>query len=273
MKCRRCGAEVRRGSEICSTCGTSIGRRRRPGYVVCRHCGRRVRASGRLCPACGAELRRSWRCLVLAGLLVILAGAAYYVVTQVVTIPRIRQEVERLPTVSLAELLPRPTATSTPAQARATVVRPTPTRIPTMTPNPTITPTPPSTVTPEPSATPTRRPPTATPSFPYGAVELVSPASGAEFTGPDAAITLSWKAPGPLKEGEGYRVTLSYQAGGRRQTREAWVRETTWRVPAEVYAQRDADSPLLEWAVRVTAGGSDGPALSPAGPSWTFTWR
>jgi len=273
MKCKRCGAEVRPGSEICSTCGTSVKRRRQPGYVVCRHCGRRVRASGRLCPACGAELRRSWRPVAVAALVVALLGAGYYVVADVVTLPRIRQEVERLPTVSLIELLPPPTATSTPVPTRATEVRPTPTRIPTATVAASPTPTALFTATATATATPTRRPPTATPALPYPAVELATPATGTEFAGADAIIMLSWKAPGALKEGEGYRVALRYQANGQPVTTQAWVQETSWRVPAEVYGKRDAAAPEIEWSVQVTRGGADGVPLSPASATWAFTWR
>lgn len=211
--------------------------------------------------------------MALAALAVLLVGGAYYVLTQVVTIARIQQEVQRLPTVSLVELLPPPTPTNTPAPTRATEVRPTPTRIPTATAVASSTPTPLFTATATPTVTLTPRPPTATSSLPYAAIELVAPATGTEFAGADSTITLSWKAPGVLKDGEGYRVTLRYQASGQPQTTEAWVQETLWRVPAEVHDRRDAAAPEIRWSVQVTRGTADGQALSPPSAVWTFVWR
>jgi len=104
-------------------------------------------------------------------------------------------------------------------------------------------------------------------------VELVAPATGTEFAGADQVIMLSWKAAGALGEDEGYGVTLRYQANGQPQTIEAWVRETSWRVPADLHGKLDAARPTVEWSVQVTKGASDGAPLSPASATWSFTWR
>lgn len=94
----------------------------------------------------------------------ILVALGYFFITQVVTVRRIRQQVERLPHFSLVSLMPAPTPSFTPAPTRETETRPTPTRIPTGTPVPSETPLPPtSTVTPTLTATRTARPATSTP--------------------------------------------------------------------------------------------------------------
>ncbi len=275
MKCRRCGAEIRPGTEMCSSCGSSAGRRRRAASIVCRHCGRRVRASGRLCPACGVALKRSWRPVLLASLAIVLLGAGYFFLARVVTIDRIRSQAARLSRASLVSLLPAPTPTLTRVPTQTAEPRPSPTHIPTATAfaTPTRTPTAIPTATVEPSAT--LRPPTATSAFPYPAVVLLAPANGSEFAGGGAEIILSWQAVAGLAEGDGYEVSLRYQAGGQRQTVTEWVRDPAWRVPADVYGRRDAANPTLEWSVRVARPNGTGSnlRLSPPGETWTLAWR
>jgi len=213
----------------------------------------------------------------LGALAIVLLATGYYVVTRVVTVGRIRRQVERLPEISLVALLPQATPTLTRTPARPTASRPAPTRIPTMTPY--ISPTPTATLAPTATPTPTatRRPPAATPAptFPYPAVALAEPASGTEFAGADREIVLSWQPAGTLGEDEGYALTLRYQAGGETQTMVEWVRETSWQVPAEVYGKRDAAEPALQWSVRVTrrTAAADEVPLSSPSEARTFIWR
>ncbi len=244
-------------------------RRWQPGRVRCRRCGQRVPASGRICPACGAELQRSWRALALTALAVVLVAAGYWVLARVVTVGRIRREVERLPTVSLVALLPQATATSTATPTQTVEARPTPTRIPTATPFLSPTPTATATVTP----TATLRPPTATPAFPYAAPRLLAPASGTEFAGMGTTILLSWAAVADLPADAGYAVTLQYVVNGQARTEVQWVREASWAVPTELRDRVDPGHPAVQWSVRITRGAAGGEPLSAPSAMWVFNWR
>lgn len=212
---------------------------------------------------------------MLAGLAIVLLAAGYYVLTEVVTIGRVRQEVERLPTLSLAALLPPATPTRTLEPTQEPEPQRAPTRIPTMTPVRTATatkaPTPTATATPPPSPTPWV--PTPTPAFPYPPVENEAPANGTEIAGADSEIVLSWRPVAALAEDEGYALSLRFEENGQTQTLVQWLQEPSWRVPAELYGRRDAANPVFEWSVRVVRGASDGVPLSPPGAVWTFRWR
>ena len=177
MRCKRCGAAVKPGSGFCLACGAVVGRQRR-GMVRCR---RRVPASGRLCPACGAELRRSWRWAFVLAMCVVLVGGGYYLVAEVITVQRIRQQLARLPRVSLSSLLPQAAPTLTPLPSQPTEARPTPTRIPTATP---VTPTP----TASPTTTETPLPGSTTPS-----AEAALVASPILARGPVETRALIWQ--------------------------------------------------------------------------------
>ena len=219
----------------------------------------------------------------------VLVGAGSYALTRVVKARRIQEQVERLPTLSLAMLLPAATPTYTPTPTQTSEVRPTPTRIPTATLAPTITPSEPATETPQPSATATRAPatrtptavpPTATPAFRYPAVELAGPPNGTNIAGADAAVELTWKPVGTLAEDEWYCVRVEYWAGGQVHSTEAWLKETSWRLPASLFSAPDPAKPALEWKVQVVRrtgtsadGGNEGVPVSPASASWTLTWR
>lgn len=270
MRCTRCGTAIRPGSTICPNCGATV-RRWQPGHVRCRHCGQRVPAYGRLCPACGRELQRSWRPLVLAVLTVALVAAGYWALTRVVTIDRIRQQVEQLPTVSLVALLPQATPTFTLTPTQTVEVRPTPTRIPTATPF--LSPTPTATATTTTTPTATRRPPTATPAFAYAAPQLMGPASGTEFAGTSTTILLSWAPVAGLAGDAGYAVSLRYQVNGQAQTLVQWVQGANWVVPAELHDRLDPANPVVQWSVRITRGTADGEPLSAPSATWSFDWR
>ena len=228
-------------------------------------------------------MRRSWRDLALALTAVVLVGAAYYVVTRVVTVERIRQQVARLPRPSLVALLPPATPTFTAVPTQPTPMRPSPTRIPTATREPSVTPT--ASLTPTLAASPTPSAviggrATATPAYPYPAVVLLAPPHQAEVSGPEAPLNLSWQPVGTLAEDEWYGVSLRYWADERTQYTGAWVKETTWRVPQDLFRKPDPARPAFEWDVRVMKktgtrpdGGSEGVPLSPPGETRTFIWR
>lgn len=232
-----------------------------------------MRASGNICPACGAELQRSWRSFVLAGVAVVLLAAGYWVLTQVVTIGRIQREMQRLPTMSLVALLPQATPTFTVTPTQTVEVRPTPTRIPTATPFTSPTPTAAATATATATPTATRRPPTATPAYPYAAPQLFGPASGTEFAGTGTTILLSWAQAEGLADDAGYTVTLHYQMNGQAQTLAQWVQEASWAVPADLHDKVDPANPVVQWSVRITRGAADGQPLSAPGATWSFNWQ
>ncbi len=277
MRCRHCGAAVRHDSGFCPECGAQV-KRRQKGAIRCRHCGRRVSAAGRLCPACGAELRRSWRSVVSVALALLAVAAGYYVVTQVVTVARIRRQVARLPRVSLSALLPQATPTFTPIPTQPTETRPTPTHIPTATRVLSPTPSPSATATATWSPVPTVRRATSTPAFAYPAIQLLSPISGTEFAGD--TVVLAWQAESALAADEWYAVSLRYWADGQARSEGALVRETSWQVPATLRAKQDPARPALEWEVQVVRRspgdsgiGGDDLALSPPSETRTFVWR
>jgi len=224
---------------------------------------------------------------LLIALALVLVGAGYYLVTQVVTVRRIRGQWSRLSRVSLVSLLPQATPTFTPLPTQTVEWRPTPTRIPTATrvpsPLPTASPTVTQTITPttqptaaQATATPGILRPTATAAFPYPVVELLAPGNGTDFAGDSLALT--WKPVGDLGTEEWYGVSLRYWVSGLIQYDGAWVKETSWPVRPELRHKPDAVKPGFEWDVRVmkrvvaAGGGSQEVALSPPSETRTFLW-
>lgn len=274
MRCKQCGALISPGGGFCPRCGADIGHRQE-AFIRCRNCGRRVRAGTSLCPACGTELRRSWRRVVRVALTLLLLGVGYYMVVNVVTISRIKQEIDRLPTISLAALLPPPIPTSTAVPAPSGEARPAPTRLPTATPDAGFTPAAPTvteTATPAATAEPTA---TATPAFLYPAVQLAAPANGIEIAA--SSIVFSWQSVGTLATDEWYRIRFRYPVSGQMQYAVARLKETSWEWPASS-GMPDPAQPVCEWDVQVVNqvivdGSSQDVPLSPPSETWTFTWR
>lgn len=139
---------------------------------------------------------------------------------------------------------------------------------------------PPPGATPAPTATPTRRPtprptPTPTSALVYPAPALKEPAEGEVFSGgKDAVIILSWEGVGPLAADEWYAVRLRYVANGQTQYTGANVKETSWRVPADLFGKADQPDRVYQWDVTVIRVGPDGAGqeISPHSPTRSFRW-
>ncbi len=246
--------------------------------VRCRRCGRRVPAAGRLCPACGAELKPSWRALYLSALCLAVVAGSYYLVTNVISLDRIRQQLANLSHVSLASLLPQTPVPRTPSPP-PTETRATPTRIPTATPvTPTPTPSPSATETPSPGATSPAATPSSAPNatFALGAVELRAPADGAVMQGD--TVVLSWRHREALPTDGVYVVTLRYWAAAREEAVTAWTSETSWTVPPDLRQKADPERREFRWSVQIMgrtppdSSGSGAIALSPPSEVRAFVW-
>ncbi len=55
MPCKRCGADIHSGLDICPHCGAR--QKRQPAIIGCAHCGRRSSSELTVCPQCGRSLR------------------------------------------------------------------------------------------------------------------------------------------------------------------------------------------------------------------------
>ncbi|MBN1815051.1 MAG: hypothetical protein JXA14_24670, partial [Anaerolineae bacterium] len=110
--------------------------------------------------------------------------------------------------------------------------QPSPTTIPTRTATTPPTSTHTATATPRPSPMPTStQAPTNTPpsSGLQPAPRLESPPNGAEFSGWNAEVILSWSGVGSLAADEYYVVRIPYDAAGN--VAEFWRKETSFKVP------------------------------------------
>lgn len=215
--------------------------------------------------------------MYLSVLCLLVVGGSYYLVTDVITVARIRQQVQGLSQISLTSLLPQTPATLTPSPP-PTGTRITPTRIPTATPvTPTATPSQTPTETLPPGAAAAQVSPTPAPSatFAFGAIELVGPPNGAVVQGD--SVVLSWRPQADLGVDGVYLVTLRYLASGHEESVTAWTRETAWTVPPELRQKADPARREFRWSVQImgqTADGSggEGIALSPPSETRTFVW-
>jgi LysM repeat protein/ribosomal protein L37E len=139
---------------------------------------------------------------------------------------------------------------------------------------------PPPGATPAPTATPTPRPtprptPTPTSALVYPAPTLKEPTEGEVFSGGrDVVIILRWEAVGPLAADEWYAVRLHYLANGQTQYTGANVKETSWRVPADLFGKADQPDRVYQWDVTVIRVGPDGTGqeISPRSPTRSFRW-
>lgn len=136
------------------------------------------------------------------------------------------------------------------------------------------------TQTPLPPATRPLSPPTPTPFALRPAVVLLSPADGQEFGGADSEIRLSWEPGSGLQESEWYAVSVRYQDGGATHYAGTWQKETSWRLPGDLYRKADPLRPGYEWDVVVMKqtgakadGGREGVPVSDVSTPRTLYWR
>jgi hypothetical protein len=179
--------------------GEGFYRRLEQVLLAARIQGFLEREPGKKAQAENPALRRAW----LPGLMVLIF--AVWMLAQ----PVIRSW--RAPTPT-----PSPTPTGTPAAT------PIPASTDTSTPAPTATPTP----TPWPTRTRTATP---TPRW-LSAPGLLVPADGAQYTGWDARVVLSWTAVPGMAPDEYYVVRIPYDASGG--VAEFWRQETRLQVPS-----------------------------------------
>lgn len=110
------------------------------------------------------------------------------------------------------------------------------------------------------------------------APRLLGPAPGARFDG-DVPILLRWASVGVLQEDEWYEVCIWPAGEGECSVTTAWIKATSWRVPPEVRPPAEADSHILQWAVRIVStqeAVADTPQnvelISPIGEIRQFEW-
>ena len=274
--CRWCGASVSPKDVLCPRCGARLRRE----SATCRRCRREIRSGLAVCPNCGEDLLRRRIPWKLIGGLGGVFGAAVlvYLVLTLVPLPFELPFVAAAPTATPTEVIlpPTPTATAT--------LRPptsTPTRRASATPVITATATVSATVTPGLTTTPTASP-TETPGLKYAAPKLIEPQDQSDWA-PDhplifsygTRIELKWEAVGTLAADEWYAVELAYvDRNGQPAVGGGWSKETTWRVPDDLYERMGGDR-SVEWTVTVVAGTSgsgEGRAISPPSETWMFRW-
>lgn len=274
MRCRTCGAQVKSGLGVCPACGASLGQVRILGHRVrCRSCQKRVPSGVKICPYCGAPLRSTLRMVIRFLVLLLILEAALYLGKYHVPWQYLRAlwHLVRVPEVTF---LATPTFTSTRTATVTLTITPTRTRTPTETAMPpTETPLPPT-------ATNTRAPTrTATPPPKYSAPRLSSPADGSEFRGGDAQITLQWESVGTLADDEWYAVSVTFTAAGVAQYDGTWTKDSSWTLPAGLYARAGQNERGFNWQVTVMRqtgtkadGGREGVAVSSSSARRTFFW-
>jgi len=281
--CRWCGAPISSKDVVCSRCGARLRREN----VTCRRCRREIRAGLAVCPYCGDDLARRrtpWKLIGSLVSLVLVAGAAYVILTMV-PLPFSVPLVAAAPTLTPTEVIlpPTPTFTATPRPPTATPTATatfTPVITETVTVTVTATGTLTATVTPTVvrTATPT---PTETPGFAFAAPRLVAPADESDL--PDgqfnitygAVIELRWESVGVLAEGQYYSVSVEYEhRDGQTREQVNWVKQNSFQVPQEWYDGLGANRRVY-WNVKVvsgTPGTADSSTLSPASETWMFRW-
>lgn len=276
MRCRTCGAEVKRGLKVCPECGATLNRSRLFGRPLrCRSCQARVPSGLSICPYCAAPLRRSWQ-RVFRGLFLLLAvPTAVYLLMHYMPWAKLQalsQHVQiQVPSIAF---LATSTFTPLPSPTCTLTATGTPTPSPTYTPlSPTETPT-------VPPPTATKRPaPTRTPKPPFDAPRLISPENQTEFHGGDAQIQLTWASVGALAEDQWYALSLRFTANGVVHYSGTWTKETNWIVPADLYTKAGQSERAFQWDVTVMKqtgikadGGREGVALSPTSETRIFFW-
>lgn len=128
-----------------------------------------------------------------------------------------------------------------------------------------------------PAPVPTRTP---TPGPENRPVELLAPADGASFEGPDAVILLNWASIGILDEDEWYVVRLRWTDSEEGQPLHFWTKATSWRVPASLYVSGAEQAPRWRWRVLVVRrtgiaenGIWIGDELRPNSDARVFHWK
>jgi RNA polymerase subunit RPABC4/transcription elongation factor Spt4 len=292
--CRWCGATISEKDTTCPECGTRLRRT----SSRCRRCKEEIRSGLAVCPYCGEDLlsrRVPWTLVgTLAG--VVLVGVVGYLVLSFVPLPIELPFVASVPTATPTEVIlpPTPTDTATPRPPTSTPTRrPTatpvitetatlevsPTRNATATSSVAVNPAPTAEVRETPPASPV---PTETPGLKYAAPRLIEPEDESNWAqdhplvfSEGARIELQWEAVGTLGANEYYAVELAYvDRDSGPAVRPAWVKETTWVVPSEVYDRLGSDR-IVEWSVTVvsgTPGTGQRTDVSPASETWMFRW-
>jgi len=120
--------------------------------------------------------------------------------------------------------------------------------------------------------------PAGTPTPPYSAPALLTPADEEIFLGEGAAILLGWASAGILSEDEWYVVHVHYTVDGKMRSVSEWTQATSWHVPAALYSA-EADSYLYRWNVIVMRqtgikpdGTREGVPISPLSETRSFLW-
>lgn len=288
MKCEKCDFPIDRALVVCPNCGHDLMQGK--SMTRCYRCGRVVARWWKLCPQCGAEIGKAyfaWWMLPVPLLVVI--GLVWFL------IPQIPSNLVAS-NVSLPAITPLPPMNLVPPTATAThspVPSFTPTRTATATPSatPTTTPTSTSTPTTAPTSTRGRRPPTATPTetptstvtptptLVYRAPRLISLDDDMRISGEGTLIELAWEGAGPLAADEWYGLSVRYLSGGQKQYGGARLKETKWRVPADLAGKADEPDRAYEWDVVVvrvetsSQGVETSREISPKSETRTFYWR
>lgn len=182
-----------------------------------------------------------------------LSGTLAPIVTSTST-PVPTQAQEKASTLTpTATATPRPSSTPVPTHAATATTQPSPTPIPTHTATTPPTSTHTATATPRPGLmptsthTPTNTPP---PSSLRPAPRLESPPNGAEFSGWNAEVILSWSGVGSLAADEYYVVRIPYDDAG--SVAEFWRKETSFKVPPH-FSGREVGFPDRHYSWTVQA--------------------
>ncbi len=253
--------------------------------IRCKNCLAAAPDHLQVCPVCGANLKPHpfpYLSIVLWAVVAIaIIGGAFALAPTVKHQSRQVAEFINPPTPT-----PTLTATFTPTLIPTATNTPTPTSTPTPTPTTaptnTATPTPTETPTPEPTrpnlptATPTA---TATPTPRFGAIVIVAPDDGVQFTGGQPVI-LSWEPAGELADDEWYAVRMNWLENGERAFGGTNTKETSWQIPPEQYYGKadQGTGRVYEWYVFVEKvvvnenGEKTGEPMSPPSETRTFFW-
>lgn len=80
----------------------------------------------------------------------------------------------------------------------------------------------------------------------YPAPRLIAPATGSGFSGQDAVVVLEWEPTQGLRANDYYWVMVFYKRGDREEAGGAWMKGTSYRVPAWFLSQAQG---RFEWQV------------------------
>ena len=99
------------------------------------------------------------------------------------------------------------------------------------------------------------------------------------FVDAGTAVVLSWNAVGTLTDEAYYGLSVRYWRGNELQYTGAWVKETSWRLPRDLFAKCDPTNRTFEWDVRIMkrVDNADGSSvevpLSLPSETRQFVWR